>query len=402
MVKSVLSQLTGKEVFRAFRNSLVDKEERGVWIDVNALVSTNLFEDWINQTIVRKIPTVTDAVIYLDDEGPAKTVADRLEMDISAHGGVLDSRKFKSLSGAVCEMKKLGGAVIKDPSPIVVIAGAAGRGSELLAASRTLREYAPKSFRIFCAAATMPFSQQDYELLRGNLCYPKHEFEVLIELCLDRLKLKESWLCERELLQEYEDNLPGPLKNRLRQLRQTSEGLLNNLFLTRKRGEKLQLRRNFAFWPDAENMTGVSQADVFVTIAAVLENMRTGRNIAEQERLRNDAYTHTMLSAETFSRYNDGIIQAAILRTANPIELNYEDAAKDSYLIYDLIRQMVMLHKQPQGEALCEFLMALCTGRMKLCKGDKKNLVGVLTSGGNERTVSEKWLMRTCRDLLCS
>lgn len=401
VVRAVLAKLAGKQVFRAFRNSLVEKEERGVWIDVDALVGTSLFQDWIDHTLVRRIPLVTAAVIHLDDDGPAKTVTDQAMETVSRRGIVLEPARVKSLSTAIDEMQATS-PVIDDASPVVVVGGVTGRGSELLAASRTLREYAPKSYRIYFAAAAMPFSDQDYDLLEANLCYPSHEFHVLVKLCLDRLILRESWLDERELLQGYEDELPSPLKKRLKDLRTTSEGLLDNLFLARNGKTKLQLRRNFAFWPDTKALAKVSQVDVFVTMAAVLENMRTGQQISEEERLRNDAYTHTVLSGETFSRYNDGIIQAAILRAACPIELNYRDAPKDSYLIYDLIRQMVLLRQQPQGEALCEFLIALCTGRLKLRMEDETNLITVLRSCGRRGTAAEKWLMKACQNAISS
>jgi len=135
-----------------------------------------------------------------------------------------------------------------------------------------------------------------------------------------------------------------------------------------------------------------SQADVFTTIAAILENLRSGDRVAQARRLTNTIYDRSVLSAETFTRYNDGVIQAAILRAAHPIELNYEDAPTESRLVADLIEHMAELAAVPQGEALSEFLLALVLRRLKLCESDMKRLKEEVS--GKSLSSMQDWLVQ--------
>ncbi|SFG35652.1 hypothetical protein SAMN05518801_1191 [Novosphingobium sp. CF614] len=122
-----------------------------------------------------------------------------------------------------------------------------------------------------------------------------------------------------------------------------------------------------------------------------MEHLRTDATIIEQ-RLINDAQTHTVLSVETFSRYNDGVIQASFLRAALPIELNYQDTPTESRLMLDLLRQMIRYRDRQQGEALAEFLLALACGRLRLVRDDIAKLRIELEGGLDGASAISIWL----------
>lgn len=132
----------------------------------------------------------------------------------------------------------------------------------------------------------------------------------------------------------------------------------------------MALRRNFAYWrPDKQTLPGkhaCSQADVFVTVAALLEHLRSGSATPPEGRLVNDAQSQSVLSPENFARFNDGVIQASFLRAALPVELNYAASPEQSHSMAGLILRMTDLHDRPQGEGLCEFLLALRLDRLLL------------------------------------
>ncbi|PVM90871.1 hypothetical protein DDF62_08680 [Caulobacter radicis] len=364
VVVKYLARLQGHGVFHAYKASLRG-EKRAVWIDVQKLIATDVFAEWMKEVVSRTIPVATKAIIQFGDDPGSKPHVDAILKEAQRQGAALDRADVLTLSDIEGEDAKADWP--ETASAVLVVGGVTGHGAELLAASRALRVYASRSHRLYLTAAAMPSSRRSAELLRSNLTLPTHKFQTMFELVLDRAKTVSSWRAEYEMLTDH-DGLPEALASRFDILRKTGDGLESTLFLEGERGP-LKLRENFAFWP-GKDCSSASQADVFTTIAVILENLRGGETIAQERRLTNTIYDRSVLSAETFTRYNDGIIQAAILRAAHPIELNYEDAPEESRLVADLIEQMTELSTVPQGEALSEFLLALALGRLKLCRDD--------------------------------
>lgn len=386
VVSAYLSKLQGRGVFRAYRNSLRG-ETRAVWIDVEKLISTDVFSGWVKKVVARTIPVATKAIVYFGDDPGSQPLAKAVLAEAKRQGVSLDEADLLKLSDI--EAEDVIAPWPEEASAVLVVGGVTGHGAELLAASRALRSYASQSHRLFLTTATMPSSQRSARLLRSNLVQPEHKFETMFELTLDRASTVASWKLEYDLL-NGEESLPLELTERLETLRKTGSGLRDNLFLDGCKGT-LALRENFAFWPGVE-CRDASQADVFTTIAAILENLRSGDRVAQARRLTNTIYDRSVLSAETFTRYNDGVIQAAILRAAHPIELNYEDAPTESRLVADLIEHMAELAAVPQGEALSEFLLALVLRRLKLCESDMKRLKEEVS--GKSLSSMQDWLVQ--------
>lgn len=386
VVNAYLANLQGKGVFRTFRASLVNHQERAVWIDVDAMLQTDVFTQWVRKMVARVIPAATRSIIYFDNDPGSEPLAKAIMAESLAQGASLNAKLLKladiEQSGAQADWEV-------PSSTALIVGGVTGHGAEFLAASRALRGYADQSHRLYLTTAAMPSSKQAAKLLRSNLQQPDHHFEPMFELFIDRAKSVASWSEELDLLNEDDGTLPEQLAQRLKALRNTSVGLQDDLFLPGA-VTPLRLRKNFAFWSQVE-CDGASQADVFATIAAILENLRSGDGIANERRLTNSVYDRAVLSGETFARYNDGVIQAAILRAAYPIELNYQDAPDESRMVAQLIAQMAELADRPQGEALTEFLLALLLGRLKLCVTDMATLEQALEKA--ELPPMQKWFV---------
>ena len=75
-----------------------------------------------------------------------------------------------------------------------------------------------------------------------------------------------------------------------------------------------------------------------------------------------------------FGRYNDGIIQAALLRAALPHELNYGPRPDLSREMRRIIERAIARHRDNQGEAALEFLFAVASGRLTLEGTDLERL----------------------------
>ncbi len=388
VVKTTIAQLQGRGVFKAYRATGLGTARHAIWVDVEQLCKTDAFKVWLEKTVTREIPAATRAIIYPDSDPSAELVGQAIQDEIEKHGGQLKEVALLRLNDIESENK----APWSVPrSPVLVVGGAAGHGQSLLAISRALRRFAPDGHRIFLSAAILPSSKRAFSLLESNLKQPNHCFVSMFEVFVDRAAATASWDKERDFLNEREDRLPVTLKKRLLTLERNPSGVTEGLFLDGRNGP-LKLRNNFAFWPPDTDCSAASQADVFVSVAAILENLRSGSDAKTEHHLVNDALTHTVLSSEAFARYNDGVIQAALLRAAIPVELDYSDAPEQSRLMRDLLQEMVTKSNRQQGEALGEFLLAITLDRLRLAQSDLQAMIDTLDKAGDILTEDQRWL----------
>jgi len=77
-------------------------------------------------------------------------------------------------------------------------------------------------------------------------------------------------------------------------------------------------------------------------------------------------YVRNIIDPENFARYNDGIIQASILRAAHPLELAYEIDKEISRKFLSIIVPIITHAKDHYGEALLEFLFAIAIRKLRL------------------------------------
>ena len=383
IVKNILSKVKGKNVFSC--NKHASGKLLGIWVNTSALTATKEFADWVDSLIVRHIPVTTRAMVTVRGEK-----SNRLQRSIirklKNNGGTLRNCILTTLE----KIENVAEPLTKNKVPIVITSTTAGNGDSLLEVSRELRKWSPNSYRIFISLVTIAPSSKSLSMLKSNLSHGGHTYISLFDIIIDRYRLSESWRLERELYQAYdEDALPALIRVRLERLN-SNDGLVDDLFLDGKNG-KLSLRDNFAFWPGTSSSAG-SQADIFVTISVVLENMRSGSDVEIGERLINDANIHSILSSEAFYRYNDGAIQAAFLRASYPIELNYKDTPDESSRISSMLCGMCNMVDKSQGEALTEFFLALVLDRLKLCESDVISLCSAISKNRDNFSEVQSWL----------
>jgi hypothetical protein len=136
----------------------------------------------------------------------------------------------------------------------------------------------------------------------------------------------------------------------------------------------LRLRPDFAYWNFKYKEEDINLPAVFLTIAAILQNAREANFESQKDRLGTDAFQQVVLDPENFARYNDGVIQAALLRAAHPGELDYSSERAASQYMLDLLSRIFIQHERPQGESALEFGHALNSGRLKLMHEDMVEL----------------------------
>lgn len=265
---------------------------------------------------------------------------------------------------------------VRNTASVLVFAGAITSGRSLLSISRKLRCIDPSASIVYFVVFSKLPNQADLSQLKTDLIQGGHELVVLLNCPVPRIKghTKTSWDYERDLLQphsledplgEMEHQLPAILASRYACIDNSNYGS-DDLFLPDSKGKSLKLRNTFAFWSDfgfsPDRLEKATQADVYWTIQCVLHDLR---NPNESGGLASTYHT-TLISPANFDRYNDGVIQACLLRSALPVELDYRVDPAFSRRMTDVILSVIKNWDSEQGEATLEFLMALCSQRLQL------------------------------------
>jgi hypothetical protein len=271
----------------------------------------------------------------------------------------------------------------EDRRGVLIVAATYGSGQSFQDASRDLRDRFENRPRTFLAGLRK-HSVADHQptLLRDlehNNQSPKHTMCSVDEMMLPHPNQFHAWHAERQFwntailnlrMADPTDPAIDLIQKRVDTISADIGG--DDLFLRTSSDAALKLRQGFAFWPTGYG-DEITQGDVFATIAAVLENCRkvpkprqTSAPLAQSQ------FHLNVLSSESFTRYNDGIIQAALLRASFPHELNFADGQteKHSTNMANLILKMLAHHRESQGEACLEFLLALATRRLTLAERD--------------------------------
>ncbi|CAN5173892.1 hypothetical protein BH09PSE3_BH09PSE3_17410 [soil metagenome] len=255
-------------------------------------------------------------------------------------------------------------------APILIVVDVIASGRVMLEISRDLRNVAPDAPLIYLAGFSRMPSKQAKDALRKNLVQThnvaQHAFETVEDLFVPGPELNNAWDSERQFLQKtrpsWDDTAKTELEPRLKRLRQTGKPFTNDLFLTIN--TPLQIQSGFAFW--SKKRPQATQADVFFTVASVVQSIRTLPPGAKGNGLKNNWLQQTLVAPENFGRYNDGVIQAALLRACSSAELQYSTDPSLSLEMTRLIKRVLAAAHQPRGEAASEFLVALATRRLTL------------------------------------
>ena len=162
------------------------------------------------------------------------------------------------------------------------------------------------------------------------------------------------------------------MENRRGQLIKAHRDRSTNYFCPDSHGRQLTLRDNFAFDFLDGNEEGSSarfnQSEVYFTISAILHALRNGDT--DRHPLRQRVNCHSILAPSNFDRFNDGLVQSAILRAALPVELEYSSLKDDSAAMRDRILGIFRNVDSQQGEAAAEFALALSLKRLRLAVKD--------------------------------
>jgi hypothetical protein len=366
----------GKNLFRCFSEIPNRNRRRTVCIDKDNLVKTSGFEEWFQQCLDEESPASTSLVIY-DNDSASEYLA-------------VETLKFLHDKGLTkCEMineEKLDTAREIHGS-VIIVAAAAERGSVLLSISRRLRSAQKSGTRLYIVAALFGRSYELMKDLGSNLTQPpkghrRYVFKKYMEIPAASLASANHWSQEYKQLGEMVSvngaETPPIFMGRIAEFDTSmaagfgAEAFWRSSFTNKE----LKLTKGFAFVDGTQDVTNASSVDIFLTILWILQNAR--ENAKNAKKLESGELQQVLLTPDVFSRYDDGIIQAAFLRAALPSELDYSAHETYSTSMSDIISRVAQGYGFERGEATVEFLVALATGKIRLHKNVDKNLRSAL------------------------
>ncbi|CAN7684019.1 hypothetical protein LJR029_003396 [Caballeronia sp. LjRoot29] len=386
--KRILAELAEAHMVLAGRRKAVGSQWWSLSLDIGALMARYAsadgvkpcqLEEWI-RNYAAPGPTV---VVYPKDLTHGKPYNQQLAQCIDAllkkraPGTVTRVIDHVSLENPDPELSAfLRNAAAIVASPIV------SNGFIFKQISAMLRIVQPSGPRLYIALAVLPESEARFKELGSdigsNSADSAYRFKHAFALPVGRVNKAVLWDEEVALLDELIEtceaekiDVPERLVQR-RDAMQSSEGLIDELaFMPSARGEPQPLSAGFLLWDVDHPQEGQNfGASVLLTLACFLEASRCARSQDPETSLRSGVFQHTLIEPSTFTRFNDGAIQAALLRAAYPSELDYSVDRAASRDMARLIAKFIELHTSPAGSAAPEFILALRLGKLTLHRED--------------------------------
>ncbi|KCV52001.1 hypothetical protein [Bordetella bronchiseptica] len=349
-------------------NGLDDQgHRRTVLVHGPVLTESPPFKVWLQKQLRARIPASIQGIVFQNDCASrmmAQMCATYLaELSIDLTWGVRASSDLDS-----------GMESLHPERALLIVAAVISKGALLLGVSRDLRAFHTGA-KTYLVGMQLCESSSDASFLKRNLTQTKDKtcfFDCHHTLAIGSA-LQQSFRDEAEAIR-LGDARADALQYRWNPSRQ--EGLVEDSLLPSLvvGDHRLKLRPDFVFWNCPYNEGARHAPMVLVTIGAILQRARTEEFSSDDHRLASEAFQQVVLDPQNFNRYNDGIIQAAILRQAYPSELDYSSLPIESRYMVLLLKKMFASRAKQQGEAIAEFAFALGTGRLKLQPSDQIEL----------------------------
>lgn len=372
---------SASKIFSLMKAEHRSDKVRPIFVDGMRLLEQVFFLDFLKKEMMQKVPISVRSIVHQDDIA-SKALAEKCATQIN----VLREGAAVNLISA----NELGSVEINKEGALLIVAAVIGRGTKLRSISRDLRDL-HLGARHYLVGFQVGESINDCGKLKDDLKFSAIKSSITISVmesvAIGRT-VGDSFIEEEQLFASYSNSSDlTQVKERIKEVRE-KVGLKNGAFLppTIDGDERLKLRADFAYWkrgycPDIDH-----SAAVLLTAASMLQHAREFKDFKDDcHRLASDSFQQVVLNPENFARYNDGVIQAALLRAAQQSELDYSSSEEHSRRMTDMLSGIFRLNARLQGEAALEFAFALKTERMKLADKDMNRLkqeVRVLLGGG--------------------
>jgi hypothetical protein len=376
-----LEMMAGRACLRAFYRSPNSRHAANdVFIDLERALQSedSPLAQRVHRLVVQVVPSEVRRIIHLDDPASLGLAEQIVARHRASHPGSGAIRL--SSASEIDKQEPLGDGAS------LVVASAVASGQALLAVSQILRNMQTNGVIAYVIALTRMATSDDVEKLERDLRMGEQPTDYGFAVA-ERINLPVvgrnadcSWNDELNVLQDWANPLEGELREileaRIDVLRRASDpstrGLTDRLFWSSASGQELKLRDKFVFFPKSVVPANASQGDVYFTIACVLHHLRHGSGMNSV--LRQTEYERRVLSPLCFDRFNDGVVQAALLRATKPPELDYSSSQDESQRMASILRSIFSSATTHKGEASREFLLSMAQERLILSQADTTSL----------------------------
>lgn len=276
--------------------------------------------------------------------------------------------------------------------PIVVCAAVIESGRTLLEVSRDLRNAAERAPLIYIIFMMKSHSKNHLDTLKSSLEISSnsapHKVVIVENILLPLSNQYDSWGDEESFISKNSLDVGCDKdfwKSRLQAL-STDGGVFDGndkIFLENgdANENEIVLQPGFTFFPSTGGVIEkANQTDIFFCISSILQNLRTRKRNNSNNSLRSDLYHQGLLSPENFTRFNDSVLQAGLLRAARPQELNYTNSPDHSREMSRIIQRLILASDRALGASAMEFLLALGTKKISLKKEDYEMTTSIAPS----------------------
>lgn len=364
-----------------------------IFIDIEQLAQTwlshstgpmpyrKLFEKF-EKSVLQSFPASLKYIISLQDKG-SQTLSQLIVMILVKNGMSIDDSKILQLDNFQKEIVK------SIPGVIAVVSSSIVTGRNLLFLSRSLRDFENDFQRMYFTFLNRSSRIEFFDFLESNLGLGEngpgtHKITNVERIFCSFEAIQTSWHIEIEFLNKLEEfcdeqsMYPSTLaycKERKQVLEGSgkTKGLDSNLFHPSFSGNALQINNGFAFAPPAKDFTiTAAQSEVYFIVSNILNDLRN-KNVLQQTE-----YVRNLLDPGNFVRYNDGIIQASLLRAAKDDELKFHLSDELSLQIKSVIGDMILHLHDKHSEAILEFFYSIAIKKLRLLDNDLRDCVSLL------------------------
>ena len=392
--RDTINDLAGIGVFKVFRR--VGDRNYEIFLNTEALFPASIaldahskqFLDTLRKhwevLIRRGIPIHLQRIVHT-----SYPFSDELSISVE---GVLHANNTNTKAVRISG-RELRTESTSEHSASLVVSGCIDDSHEFMAINRDLRQIQPRGNTTYISPIFRAITQKERRRIRSNMTHGEYGADTfslycLLEIDLPQCAANHSWMQELQdlnrLVEWADENdrmVPDEIGARIKFLQEApSTGLSDRLFWPSPRNEELNIRPDFTFIDVKGGDRPISQADVYVVIAAVFHNLRLG-GAPNKPKLVYKPYERTEISPDSFQRLNDGVIQASMLRAARSFELSYSNCNDSlSRNMRNLIVSQIHKLAFGDGEALMEFLVALLSKRLTLKQADTEAVCNAILS----------------------
>lgn len=377
-----------------YKENSTDTKKYDVFIDIDIILDEfknrrvgHPFEKIflkLEKHILQNIPASIKYLVVLPDNS-SKALANVIISILKEHGIDFPENQIINIEDIHTINKKGSGS-------IAVVSTCVITGRNLLYISRALREYEETYRKIYFTFLIRTANKKHSDFLESNLSLGEfgkstHRMINVEHILCSHEAYKTPWHIEKDFLKileefceqnEISDETIKFCRQRIEVLNDSgnNKGLINDVFFPSPEGKIMKINKGFAFAPAHDDFIETStQSDIYFIISGILNDLRYNGKLDQSE------YVRHLLEPGNFVRFNDGIIQASILRAAKNEELRYDLSHEMSLQIQGIFVDMINHFKDEHAEAFHEFLYAIAIKKLRLNRNVLNYCIDLLYKG---------------------